>query len=82
MKQTFSAIALAVFMSTTVASMVQAGATSNQGGPQSIGGGPPQAQGPAGIPQSETKSSSSDDKGEDVSVDRDPAPRVPKVDKP
>jgi len=42
---------VAVALMTTVSiNLAQAGATSNEGGPQSIGGGPPSDLGAAGIP--------------------------------
>ena len=84
----FFAVAVAL-MTTVSINLAQAGATSNEGGPQSIGGGPPSDLGAAGIPQKGSEdvkapkqAADPSDKGEDVSVDRDPAPRVPKVDKP
>jgi hypothetical protein len=80
MKQFSSGVLAAVF-ATTVLGFAHAGTTSNQGGPQSAGSPSPAIQGPAGIPQNEGATSDSK-KSEDVSVDRDPAPRVPKVDKP
>jgi hypothetical protein len=47
---------LAVVLMTTVSiNLAQAGATSNEGGPQSIGGGPPSDLRAAGIPQKAVK---------------------------
>jgi hypothetical protein len=84
----FFAVAVAL-MTTVSINLAQAGATSNEGGPLSLGGGPPSGLGAAGIPQKGSEdvkapkqAADPSDKGEDVSVDRDPAPRVPRVDKP
>ena len=77
----------AVALMTTVSiNLAEAGATTNEGG---LHGGPPSDLGAAGIPQKGSEdlkapkqAADPSDKGEDVSVDRDPAPRIPKVDKP